>query len=230
MLLEAAPFRTENELLSLEPQKTITPKLLPQKRQYYIELIASRSLQLSKTTESSRKEFEDFKNRSETTLHASNIGVNFLTHYRFLMLGVGVHVNSYSEEVDYSLQNPTADRISAQNDFRRIRLPLSIAYEKAFGSFSASLSTAFVVNNIFYQKGYYVDQDLSTIYNLQEGEEFYLLVFGHQLAGSLGYSLNEYLAVGMKLSYEYDLNSYTKDYDSKFQSQNLGFLLRIRPR
>lgn len=229
--MQLAPYRIDTEISEAEPAKGLTPKSFPKKRQYYIEVLAASSFQIDKSTKSTQENFVRFKEKSETALHARNLGVNFLTNYRFLTLGVGAHFNQLTESVDYSNSSLVNTNLKSENTFNRIRIPISLSYEKSFGALSAGVGTGFVVNHIFQQKGHYINQNLDAIYDLNSGEEeFFLLVFAHQLSGSIGYSLNEYLAVGAKIYYEYDLNSYTKDYESKFQSQNLGVWLRIRPK
>ncbi len=138
------------------------------------------------------------------------------------------------EEEITEIRTPTTiiveDQLRVRNEFKRISIPLSIGYEKALGSWSFGVSSSFVINYLYQQNGVYINEDLNSIQDFSEGEEFYLLVFGHQAAAGIGYSLNEFIAVGARVNYEYDLNSFTKDYGSKFQSQNLGLWLRIRPR
>jgi len=248
-------------------------RILPKKKQYYVEFVASRSFDLEKTVKSTNSQFVDLKKQSETSLHSVNLGINALTYYKFLTFGVGLHYNRFYENVNYTINKEAntvdisydtnyvivsdnfnsngtpvvlireelteirtprtiivEDQLRVQNEFKRIRIPLSIGYEKAFGSWSAGLSTSFVINYLFQQNGVYIKEDLNSIYDFNEGEEFYLLVFGHQASAGIGYSLNEFIAIGARYNYEYDLNSFTKDYSSKFQNQNLGLWLRIRPR
>lgn len=242
------------------------------KRIYYVELEASRSLNLSKTVESNNSAFKTEKENSERSLHAENLGINILTPYKSFELGVGIHWNRFYENVSYTVDKMTQgydisfdtnyriinpnfnsgghnvllikqeinevrtaktiivdDQLMVQNEFKRIRIPLSVGYKKALGSFSLGLRTAFVLNYLYEQNGVYIDEDLNSIKNLREGNQFNTFVYGHQTGIGLGYSLNEFVAVGCRFSYEYDLNSFTKDYNSKFQHQNLGLWLLWKP-
>lgn len=272
-LLEPAGFNFESPLIASPKKKDNPRKILPKKRQYYLEFVGTRSIGLSKSISSTNAQFVNVKKRSETSLHMNNFGVNALTHYKFLTFGVGLHLSRFYENVNYNVSKETNtiditydtnfvivdrnfdsngnavilieeeiteiqtprtiivnDQLRVQNEFKRIRIPLSIGYEKAIGSWSAGLSTSFVINYLYQQNGVYINEDLNSINNFNKEEEFYLLVFGHQAAANIGYSLNEFVAIGARYNYEYDLNSFTRDYSSKFQSQNLGIWLRFRPK
>jgi|GEM_PF-3960252 len=123
----------------------------------------------------------------------------------------------------------TTETIVSRNEFRRIQIPLSVGVEKSFGRILASIQTGVLVNYAYEQEGLYINEKLDKAVDFENQDQFNSLFFSQMNSAQLGYAINEFIVVGARYSYEYDINSFTKNYDSKLQSQNVGIWLRWNP-
>lgn len=118
------------------------------------------------------------------------------------------------------------ERLAVRNEFKRMQIPLSIGIEKSIGRWNAGVQAGIMMNYLFMQSGVYIDEELNKVEGLSTGDRFNKLTFSQSNEVKLGYKVNEFIVLGAKYAYEYDINSFTKNYDSKFQTQSLGLWIR----
>ncbi len=137
------------------------------------------------------------------------------------------------EEQINEIRNPTTiiidDQVIATNTFTRIQVPLFIGIQKSYKNWSAELRTSLSVNYLIEQNGIYINEDLQRIENLEDQSRFNSVTFSNRSDMSIGYALNEFFVVGGRFSNTLDLTSFTKDYDSKLRSKNLGVWIMWKP-
>lgn len=121
-------------------------------------------------------------------------------------------------------------RLVITNHFKRISLPFSIGYTKTFGRFNAGIRSAVVLNYLYASSGGYINKNRDQFYQFDEKEQLESWVIGNRNQLRLGYSLNEFVAIGTSLNHEQDLSSFTQNYGSKFNTYGLGVWLLYRPR
>ena len=239
---------------------------------YYLEIESFRSISLDKKVVSNDQKFVDYKSTSESPSYRESIGINLLTDYKFLTLGIGIHYNRFYEQVNYLYDNEittyesTYDtnyriingnfnsngnpvtlieedinetinekkveerkELLVRNEFTRIQIPVIVGFQKTYGRILAGVQASFVTNFLNENSGLYVNQDLTGFNSFNEDSQFKELMFSQKNQVNLGFALNEFMLIGGRFSYEYDINSYTNEYDSRFQSYNLGIWLQWRP-
>lgn len=121
------------------------------------------------------------------------------------------------------------DQIVATNTFKRLQIPLFVGIQKSYNNWSAELRTALTVNYLFEQNGFYISEDLKRVESFENQERFNKFNFGSRSNFSIGYALNEFVVIGSRFSYAFDINSFTKNYDSRLSSQSLGLWMMWRP-
>ena len=122
-----------------------------------------------------------------------------------------------------------AKQLKVRNEFKRLQVPVIFGYRQHIGRWTAGIQTAFVFNYLAESNGIYVQENLDNFKDFSDKKQFNSLVYSQKNQLNLGFSLSEFVLIGGRFSYEYDLNSFTKEYDSKFQSYNLGLWLQWRP-
>jgi hypothetical protein len=119
--------------------------------------------------------------------------------------------------------------ISTHNVIKRLHLPVFVGVQQKFGSFSTELRTAFTANYTYEYSGISINSELNSVQNL-ESKELADWSFSNNTSFSLGYRLNEFIAVGGRVSYFYDISSFTNDYESRLRAKNIGIWLMWSPK
>lgn len=144
----------------------------------------------------------------------------------------GTPVLLLQENIDSRLVNKqiTIDSTFVlQNKIERIQIPVFVGYNINYKAFTTEIRTSLAFNYLVQKQGYYISADLVTPVNFEESNEFNSTVISSKAAAGIGYSINEFTAVGVRFSYETDLTSFTKNYNSKLQSKNIGLWIRWSP-
>lgn len=121
------------------------------------------------------------------------------------------------------------DQVVTINTIKRIRVPVFVGIQKSYNNWVGELRTALVANYITEQEGIYIDESLDGFSSISTGEQINSFVLGNKNDLSLGYSLNEFFVIGGRFSYEQDLGSFTKGYNSRLRSNSLGVWLLWKP-
>lgn len=262
-----------NTYISGVPTSTNVLNDFPKKRFYNIELEALVSVSSEKGLSGDNKELIEFKKKHESSIESNNYGLNFISQYKSLTYGFGIHYSKYTERVSYTTQQETMgfnitydtsynlvngnfnsngvpvilieqeineirnpaivivdDQLIATNTFKRIRLPLFIGVQKSYNNWLTEIRSAFVFNYLTEQDGFYINNDLNKVESFANQNQFNKMVYSHKSDFSIGYTINELIAVGTRFSYEYDINSFTKEYNSRLRNQRIGVWLMWRPR
>ncbi|MEQ8908368.1 MAG: hypothetical protein RIC95_04190 [Vicingaceae bacterium] len=166
----------------------------------------------------------------------NGVSVSYDTSYRIVNANYssnGVPVLLISEEINRT-ETPTTvaneKQLIVSNRISRLQLPISVGYRRNFGRFQAGLRTAFVLNYLNQSSGAYISNERNQLLPFSETEQFNSILFSHQNQLNLGYAINEYFVFGGRLGHTYDLNSFTKAYDSRLQHYGIGFWLRFQPK
>ena len=117
---------------------------------------------------------------------------------------------------------------TTQNSIKRIQLPFFIGVHKQIGSFLCELRTGLAANYIYYQSGVYINESLDKIHPI-ESSELNVFMLSNNNSISLGYGLNEFISIGSRLAYHQDISSFTKDYNSRLSSTQLGIWIQWKP-
>ena len=133
------------------------------------------------------------------------------------------------EETVTENMETTAKQLNVRNEFKRLQLPVIIGFKQNIGRWTAGIQSAFVFNYLSESNGIYVQENLDNFSSFNDEKLFNTLVYSQRNQVNVGYALNEFILIGSRFSYEYDINSFTKNYDSKFRSYNLGLWLQWRP-
>ena len=178
-----------------------------------------------------------YSERVSYQVNASGIGydVSFDTSYYV------VNGNYNSNGVPVILIRQEVERIETEkgitvrkdvffrNEFERIQVPIIVGAQKFIGRFYGNIRTSINLNYSLQQSGAYISNDFNRINSFEEGNQIKQFVISNTYAASIGYSLNEFVLIGTRFNYEKDLNSFTKEYSSKFNQYGLGLWLMWRP-
>jgi len=160
---------------------------------------------------------------------------SFDTSYRVVdrnFISNGNPVFLIEENIDETVTEnrvKTTKQLKVRNDFKRLQVPVIVGYQQNIGRWVAGIQTAFVFNYLTESNGVYVQDNLDSFKAFEESNQLSSLVFSQKNQLNLGFALNEFILIGGRFSHEYDINSFTKQYESKFQSYNLGVWLQWRP-
>ncbi|MEX2379272.1 MAG: hypothetical protein WD530_00900 [Vicingaceae bacterium] len=166
----------------------------------------------------------------------SNINISYDTSYSVVngnFNSNGTPVILIRENINESRTEVTENvnrEFHINNHFKRISLPLSLGYTKTFGRFNVGLRTAVVVSYLYVSSGGYISNNRDNFYAFEEKDQLEDWVIGNRNQLHLGYTLNEFVAIGTSLNHEQDLSSFTQNYNSKFNTYGLGLWLLYRPR
>ncbi len=116
-----------------------------------------------------------------------------------------------------------------RNEIKRLQVPIFIGLHKSFGNIYTSLRGGLALNYTYRAIGGYINESQTEVVSFSEAKALNEFVIGQHLNANFGYSLNEYFVIGLRSSYESDVTSFTKDYESKFSNYNLGIWLMWRP-
>jgi len=120
------------------------------------------------------------------------------------------------------------DRVGGVNTIKWIGIPLFAGVQKSFRNWQASLKFSFITQYSYHQSGFNITEDLNSL-NEMSNQEMSSIHFSNRNDFSLGYNVNEQFAVGARYSLFQDLNSYTKEYSSKLNSQLVGLWVIWKP-
>lgn len=139
-----------------------------------------------------------------------------------LLIERDIESQTTSREIDtYSKQN-------LRSEIKRIQAPLFIGLHRSFGSFYTSIRAGISVNYTYQTVGGYISENRRNI-NFNETNSINEFVLGSHANYNIGYGLNEYFILGLRLNYEQDLTSFTSSYDSRFKHYGVGVWLMWRP-
>ena len=168
------------------------------------------------------KEVEGFTITFDTTYQVVNSNYN----------SNGTPVYLIEEQVN-EIYNPALlvvdDRVVSINTFKRLRVPVFVGLQKSFSNWVTEIRTALVVNYLMEEEGIYINDGFDNIRSINNGKQTNHFVLGNKNDISLGFSLNEFFVIGGRYSYEQDLSSFTKEYNSRINSHSLGLWILWKP-
>jgi len=121
------------------------------------------------------------------------------------------------------------DQFIATNTFKRLSIPVFVGLHKSIGNWTAQLRTSLLVNYAFEEEGFYIQENRENTSALNESKQLNNLFLGNNNQLSLGYALQEQIAIGGRFSYYQDLGSFTNGYNSKINYQAVGLWLLWKP-
>lgn len=178
--------------------------------------------------------FEERANYDVSYLE-NGIDVRFDTTYRILNSNYtnnGIPVILIQEEINRVESSKTIEsqrKLSVQNQISRIQLPISVGYRQNLGRWQAGLRSSFIVNYLSHWQGAYISDERNQLLQFSEINQFNTIVYSQQNQFNLGYVVNEFIAIGTSLRHTYDINSFTKQYESKLNHYDLGVWVRFQP-
>lgn len=139
-----------------------------------------------------------------------------------LLIERDIESQTTSREID------TYSKQSLRSEIKRIQAPLFMGLHRSFGSFYTSIRAGLSVNYTYQTVGGYISENRRNI-NFNETNSINEFVLGSHANYNIGYGLNEYFILGLRLNYEQDLTSFTSSYDSRFKHYGVGVWLMWRP-
>ena len=131
------------------------------------------------------------------------------------------------------IENPTTkvvkEELLFRNEFTRLRIPFSIGLRKNIGRWNGQLRTAVALNYLITKEGIIISEDLNQIEDLHSTNQLNEFSLSHLSSASVGYSINEFIVIGGRYSYDQDLTSTTKPFNSRYTANNIGVWIQWKP-
>lgn len=120
------------------------------------------------------------------------------------------------------------DIVGGLNTFKWVGVPLFVGVQKSLHNWQIQARFSVITQYSYSQSGYYLGNDLNSL-NTLSNENINTVHFSNRNDLSLGFSFHEQFAIGAKYAIQQDLNSFTKDYDSRMKNQLIGIWILWKP-